>query len=313
MMANVLALTGDMSREEWLGLRRRGIGGSDAAAVAGLSPWRSALDIFYDKINEFPVQEIEESEKLYWGTILESVVADEFSRRTGLKIRRRNAILQHSEYPFMIGDIDRLIIDKERGNGVLEVKTTSEFMAKEWEDDLVPDHYYVQLQHYLAVTGLTYGYFAVLIGGQRLVIKRVNRDEEVIQSLIKIESDFWKLVEERRPPDVDGSEAARKALQALFPKSNEKTVKLPDEASQWIKMYEDSAREEKAARERKEKAANHLKMMLQENEVGVIGERKVTWKTVVSRQLDRKALKAEMPDIYDRYNKPVETRRFQIF
>lgn len=312
-MAKVLASTRDMPREKWLSLRRLGIGGSDAAAVAGLSPWRTALDVFVDKTADIQFESVEpENERLYWGSLLESVVAEEFGRRTGLKIRRRNAILQHPKYPWMIGDVDRLIIDQERGPGVLEVKTTSEYMAKEWEEDLIPDHYYVQLQHYLAVTGHSYGFFAVLIGGQRMIIKEVERDDEVIQSLVKIEADFWKLVEARTPPAVDGSEAAKRALQAAFPKSNQKSIELPDEARFWVKQYEQAAQAEKEAGRQKEEAANHLKMMLGENEIGIVGDRKVVWKTVVSKSLDRQALKAEMPDIFERYTKPSETRRFQI-
>ncbi|AVX21629.1 putative phage-type endonuclease [Carboxydocella sporoproducens DSM 16521] len=311
MIAHCLAKTKEIDRDQWLEYRKRGIGGSDAAAIAGLNKWKSPVTVWLEKTGQ--IEPEESSEAAYWGSILEDIIAKEFSLRTGLKVQRKNAILQHPEYPFMIGNIDRLIIDKKHGNGILECKTTGEYNKGDWEGDKIPDHYLIQVQHYLAVTGLQYAYIAVLIGGNKFQYKLVPRDEEIIQYLIKIESDFWKLVESRTPPEMDGSQASADLLDILYPNSlPDSRIELPPDAEKLITEYEEAAAEEKAAAERKEAAANKLKAMLGDYEVGFIGKRKVTWKTVTSARLDTKRLKAEMPDIYSQYCTESVMRRFSI-
>ncbi|MFB5193169.1 YqaJ viral recombinase family nuclease [Alicyclobacillus fastidiosus] len=312
MTAQVLVSTREMDRAEWLLWRRKGIGGSDASAVAGFNPWRTVLEVFYDKINLFPIEIKEQNERMYWGNLLEDIVAKEFTIRTGLKVRKRNAMLQHPEHSFMIGDVDREIIDKKRGKGILEVKTTDAFNRKEWEGDRIPDHYYIQLQHYLAVTGYSYGYFAVLIGGNKFIYREIDRDDEFIESLIKIESEFWQLIENRTPPEVDSSKSATNVLNSLYPRSVKNEIALPSEAKFLVMQYDKALQDENDAKKRKEEAANKLKSMLGENEVGVIGDRKVTWKTSTSSRCDTTALKAEMPDIYKQFLKSSESRRFSV-
>ncbi|NPV52174.1 MAG: hypothetical protein HPY71_01470 [Firmicutes bacterium] len=300
-----------MDRVTWLQERRKGIGGSDVAAIAGLSKWKSPVEVYLEKVGEAP--EEEQSEAAYWGTILEDIMAREFQLMTGLKVQRRNAILQHSEYPWMIANLDRVIVDKERGRGVLECKTASEWLRSEWEGDKVPDAYMIQVQHYLAVTGYQYAYIAALIGGNKFIYKEIKRDEEVINYLIKIERDFWQLVESRTPPEMDGSEASSKLLDMLYPEAEKGAeIRLPMEAEDLIAEYEQARAEEQAAAERKEAVANKLKALLGTNEIGVVGDRKVTWKMVTSSRLDTKTLKTECPDIYAKYARESQTRRFMI-
>ena len=187
-MSRVLKyITPDMSRLEWLQLRQKGIGGSDAAAIFGMSRWKSPIDIWLSKTIEIE-EEDEQSEAAYWGTVLEDVVAKEFAERTGLKVRRRNAMLQHDEHDFMIADIDREIVGQKVG---LECKTASAYKKEEWADDEIPVEYLIQCQHYMAVTGYEAWWIAVLVGGNTFIYKKIDRDEEFIEMLIKAEMDFW--------------------------------------------------------------------------------------------------------------------------
>src|SRR5690606_30783967 len=127
----------------------------------------------------------------------------EFSLRTGLKVRRRNAILQHQQYEWMIANIDREVVGVREG---LECKTTSAFNAGEWKNDEIPAPYIVQCQHYMAVTGYSAWWIAVLIGGNKFVYKRIERDDELIEQLIELEKDFWENhVMKNVPPEMDGS------------------------------------------------------------------------------------------------------------
>lgn len=307
MGAVVLASTKEMDKAAWLEARRRGIGGSDAAAVAGVSRWRSPVEVWLDKTGQLADQAAD-SEAAYWGKVLEDVVADEFTRRTGKKLRRRNAILVHPEHPFMIANVDRVVVGEEAG---LEVKTTGAFNAREW-DRGIPDEYLLQCQHYMAVTGYPLWYVAVLVGGNHFEHKPVKRDEEIIRYLVRIESEFWKLVETQTPPPLDGSASSARVLEIRYPESDGSVIELPPTAEELISEFRDAADAEKAAAERKEAAANRLKGMLGKAEVGLCGGHRVTWKTMTSARLDTKALKAERPEVYDEFARESTTRRFQI-
>lgn len=307
----VLTSTISMSREEWLQARKMGIGGSDAAAIAGLNPWRSPLAVYLDKVEELPDTD-NGNEAMYWGTVLEDVVAKEFSTRTGFRIQRRNAMLQHPEHPFMLANVDRFVFNEKKQKGILEVKTTGAFNLS-WDDDNLPDYVALQVHHYLAVTGLSYAYVAVLIGGQQYRHHLIERDQEVIDYLIKIESDFWKLVESKTPPEADGSESSTEALNLLYkdpvPGSE---VDLPPTAYDLIQAFEDAKQKESQYKILKDEASNKIKAILGDNEVGHLGERLVTWRPVSTNRLDGKLLQEEHPSIYERYLKTTISRRFAV-
>lgn len=265
-----------LDREEWLKIRQTGIGGSDAAAVAGLSRFRSPLQVYMEKLGLTEPQE--ETEAMYWGKKLEDLVAEEFSLRTGMKLRRRNETLRHKDYPWMIAHVDRLIVGKDEG---LECKTSGAYKADEWEGDEIPWEYAIQCHHYMAVTGYSAWWIAVLIGGNKFLYKRIERDEEIIANLIKIESDFWNNhVVKRIPPDPDGSETSTEFVKSLYPKSNGKALDLPSETAKWIEQYHEALEAEKEARERKNEAQNRLQMLLGEYEIGRFKDWVVEWKTV---------------------------------
>lgn len=292
--------TAAMTREDWLQERRRGIGGSEAAAILGLSPWATPLDVYLDKIGEG--EDVEETEAMYFGTILEGVVADEFSRRTGLKVRRRNALLTHPDYPWMIANIDRMVV----GGGLLECKTCNAFNP--W-NGVVPEHYQIQVQHYLAVTGQPFGYIAVLCGGQRFEWAKLERDEAMIQVIIDYEQHFWENhVLKRIPPEPTEHDDMGK----VYPVSKPTEIELPATAESLILTYEQARAEEAEAKTKKDRAANRLKALLGDNEAGRWGDRRITWKTVNSSRFDSKRFSKEHEDLYGQYLSESTSRRFGI-
>ncbi len=309
MQAEVLVPTLGMARTEWLELRRRGIGGSDAAAILGLNPWKTAMDVWLEKTGEFTEDEEPGNEKMYWGNVLEDIVAREFAARTGLKVRRRNAILKHKGYPFMIANVDRLVIGHKAG---LECKTAGQYSADDWAMG-VPDYYIPQVQHYMAVTGYKAWYVAVLIGGQEFRSYKITRDGQFIRELIEAESEFWNMVETRTPPPIDGTKASTELIKRLYPEAEKgKEVELPFEAFELIQQYERACEEEKRIQLIKDEAVNKLKDMLGTAEKGSIHGRTVIWQNVVSKRLDTKALQKEYPDIYERFVQESIYRRFSI-
>lgn len=309
MQALRVVSTTDLERDDWLQVRRQGLGGSDIAAIAGLNPWKSPMAVYLDKINELPEQP--DNERMYWGRVLEDVVAREFQSRTSHRVQRVNAVLQHPKYHMLLANIDRKVFDG-KGNGVLEIKTTGAWNAKEWEEK-VPDWVMVQLQHYLGVTGLRHGYVAALIGGNQYIQYEIPRDDEVIGYLQKIALDFWKLVENKTPPEIDGSQASADVLDMLYPQSAKgQEVMLPSSALELIAEYEQAKADEKAAKERKDAAANKIKLLMGEGETGKVGNRVATWKSYNRTDLDSKKLKTDMPDIWERYATSSSQRRFLI-
>lgn len=308
MSAQVLVSTRDMGRDEWLQWRRRGIGGSDAAAIAGLSPWKSPVAVWLEKTGQ--VEPEEPGEAAYWGAVLEDVVAREFSIRTGLKVRRRNAILRHPQYEWMLANVDRMIVGQEAG---LECKTTGEYMKDEWKDDEVPAPYLLQVQHYMAVTGFKEWWFAVLVGGNKFIYKKVERDDELIEQLIQIERDFWENhVLKNVPPEMDGSAASTALLNRMYPEAKLPTIDLPSKAKEIVEELEGIKSDIKVLEERKSECENKLKQLLGEHESGRINDVVISWKNVKTNRIDTERLKREKPEVYEQYLKPVSYRRFGI-
>lgn len=214
-----LVETKSLSREDWLEVRKNGIGGSDAAAAVGLSPYMSPLELWLTKTGRdanLPRPDPQDtSEPIYWGTLLEPIVAASYTKQTGNKVRRVNAVLQHPTIPFMLANVDREVVgccDVQ----LLECKTAGEFGARLWRDG-VPEYVQLQVQHQLAVTGRQAADVAVLICGQKLEVHRVARDDALIARLIELEAAFWRFVETDTPPPADGSDSADRALRCLYP------------------------------------------------------------------------------------------------
>lgn len=309
-MENILVKTKDLDRSQWLQWRKKGIGGSDVGAICGINKYKSPIAVYLDKIGELP-DEDQQSESAYWGTILEDMVAKEFEIRTGKKVRRKNAMLRHPEYPWMMANVDRLVVGER---ALLECKTTSAYMNSEWIDDKVPESYILQCQHYMAVMGFEKCYIAVLVGGNNFVWKLIERDEEIIQYLIDIEKNFWiNHVEKRVPPEIDGSEASSEILKILYPEALEGSEVLLDyEAGELVQKRVELKEQEKELKDQLNEVENKLKAKLGKNETGKVDNFKITWKTVNSSKLDTKALKENHLDIYEKYCKVSSYRKFDI-
>ena len=224
-----LVKTQDLSRDDWLAVRRTGIGGSDAAAAVGLSPYISPLELWLDKTGRADglarPDPDDTASPTYWGTLLEPIVAAVYTKQTGNRVRRINAVLRHPSVPFMLANIDREVVGA-RDVQILECKTAGEHGARLWRDG-VPEYVELQVQHQLAVTGRTAAHVAVLLCGQALEVFRVERDDALIARLIELEARFWGYVDTDSPPPADGSESADRALRHLYP-GNGGTVDFTD-------------------------------------------------------------------------------------
>lgn len=308
MNANILVETDGLSREEWLRYRKQGIGGSDVAAILGISKWNSAISLWLNKTNQTE-DDTQENEAMEWGTIMEPVIRNHFAKVTGKTVVEVHAMLQHPEYPFMLADIDGLTEDEDGNPAILEIKTASEYKRSEWEDG-VPTYYKTQALHYLIVTGVKKAYVAVLIGGNAFRVYEVDADEEIQQMLIAVEKEFWNKVQNMIRPEMDGSDAAKNLLDNIYHGGIEDEIILPDDAVEWVDAYFEASVEEDNAKAKKQDAANHIKEFMGDYDKAKCYDHSISWKKVTSERLDTKALKENEPELYQKYVKSSTSRRF---
>lgn len=229
-----LVSTQAMPRETWLDVRKQGIGASDAAAAVGISPYQSPLELWLIKTgrdSDMPKPNPDdESSPMYWGNILEPIVAQHYTKRTGNKVRKVNAVLQHpdTDKHWMLANLDYTVTHNSDVQ-ILECKTAGEWGAKHWRDG-VPEYVQCQVQHQLAVTGKQAADVCVLLCGQEIKIYRIERDEALIEKLIALERQFWHCVETDTPPPVDGSDSSCRALKYLYPNDSGDVLDLTEDS-----------------------------------------------------------------------------------
>lgn len=313
-----LVSTKDLSREDWLDVRKRGIGSSDSSAAIGLNPYKSQLELWLEKTNRDqglakPNQD-DDSTPVFWGVVLEPVVASQYQRRTGNKVRKVNAVLQHPEFPWMLANIDREVIGSAEVQ-TLECKTAGINGAKLWREG-VPKYVEVQVMHQLAVTGKQAADVAVLLGGQQLEVYRIERDEFLIQNLIELERQFWHYVETDTPPPADGSDSADMALRLLYPEDSGVVLDFSQDQT----LTEAYIQLKQVRQSLSELSTNEsiLKQRLQESmgtaSKAVFAEGSITWKKAKDGSaVDVDALFKARPDLKTQYqvSKP-GSRRFLV-
>lgn len=306
----IVVKTADLSREEWLKYRTKGIGGSDVSIIAGINPFKSVHQLWLEKTGQKEPEQTD-SDYAHFGTLLEPIVRREFTARTGIKVRQKHMLLQSEEYPFMFADLDGVI--NENGEmAIFEAKTASAYKQEVWEEG-VPAPYILQVQHYMAVTGAKRTYIAALVGGNHFFYHVVERDGEMLGKIIAMEKYFWEThVLGGVEPVPDGSDATTNYFNSKFSNSNGLTIELPEEALSVCDEYDRLSEELKRVETAKNAAANQLKSYLKEAETGIVGDRKVTWKQISKSTVDTKRLQSENPDVYRSYLRDSSYRRLSV-
>lgn len=307
-MAKIFTNTKGMSRDKWVEMRRHGIGGSDAAAIIGLDKYTTPYSVWADKKGLLP--EKEDTEAMRLGRDLEEYVAMRFEEETGKKVRRKNAILQHEDFPFMLANIDREVVGEKAG---LECKTTSILNTKMFKNGEFPEKYYAQCVHYLAVTGYDRWYLAVLVLGEGFYVYTLERDEEEIAALINAESTFWNVhVIADVPPAVDGLAPTTNAMDSVFKgKDDDEVIHLnvSDILRSYMEVKETIARFEHI----KELYEQQLKGELGDFQQGVCGDWDITWKCRTRRTFDAKRFAEDNPNLdLSKYYKESAYRAFGV-
>lgn len=295
------------NRDEWKELRSHYIGGSDAAAVVGLNRFSSPYSLWAEKTGK--VQGFEGSLATEVGTYLEEFVAQKFAAETGKKVRKCNYSMVNSLYPFAIANIDREIIGEDAG---LEIKTTDTLNLKLFKNGEYPANYYCQCVHYMAVTGKSRWYLAVLIGNREFKTFTIERDQAEIDALMQSEAEFWKLVETDTPPAVDGTKATTDAITEAYDTSDNTEVDL-SAFNASLMQYQLLRNRIKELEADAQEQLNAVKSFMGSSGSGRSDNFRISWKTQSKRYFDSKRFAEENPDIdIDDYYNTTTSRVFRV-
>jgi len=290
--------------------RRLGIGGSDAAAICGLSKYKTPLQVYYEKVDHG--YEVPQNDAMYWGNAHESTVAREYSKRTGKELIFPQQTFIHNDFDFIRGNIDGKIRDE---NALLECKTTEAYDLSEWGEpgtDEFPTEYILQCAHYSMIAGADYVDLAVLIGLSDFRIYRYTRNEKIESNLLEQEKAFWEEhVLKQIPPEPITLEDVKLRWKThdenMFIASN-----VPvDEAIEALKKVREDIKDKEGFKEDLElfikKYMQHCEGI--KNDSGKI---LATWKTQETNRLDTNLLKIAEPEIFKKYTKKSSSRVFLL-
>ena len=318
-----IAKINGLSREKWLEIRRRYIGGSDAAAIVSLNDYSTPYTVWADKTGRLP--EKPDSEAMRQGRDLEQYVAERFTDKTGKKLRRSPYMWGNTEYPFASVNIDREVIGE---NALFEAKTTSLLNLRKFKNGEFPTNYYVQCVHGMAVMEYEKAYLAVLVLNQGFMVYQITRrqddrvpdwcsgsvyvSDDEIQALMDAEREFWQFVQSDTPPAFSGTQADTAALSAIYAGGRTERVELFGRES-LIHQYRSLKERVKALETELDRCAQTLKGDLGDSEEGQAGSYLVSWKPQSRRTFDVKAFAADHPDIdLESYFKTSSFRKFDI-
>lgn len=288
-----------MNRDQWLIERKSGVGGSDVAPILGLSPFKTAFEVWLDKTKaELADDGMEELERIQFGRLMEDIIAREYARREGVKVRRRHELVRHSRYPWMIASPDRLIEGKRCG---LECKNVDAmaFRLGDWGEpgtDQAPDEYVLQCQHYMIVLDYPVWHLAACVGGNRLVTFVIERDAELAEMLIEAEHAFWQCVEARREPAIDYEHPTTEGvLRRLYSGTNGETTYLGEDIAHWHHVKEQADDIVKQYHGVSQVARNHILEAMGSASIGMLSDGSAYRRKVV----DRKAYAVEAATYVD--------------
>ncbi|WP_432764140.1 YqaJ viral recombinase family protein [Hungatella hathewayi] len=332
----VLVETAELSRSEWLAYRRRGIGGSDVASIFGISPFRTARDLYFDKLDIASVEEDEGNwVAMEMGNLLEPLVAKIFAKKTGYKVYQIKKMFYHPLYHFMLADVDYFVELPDGTTAILEIKTTN-YNARDhwWLDGMetVPAYYESQGRHYMAVTDIDRVFFCCLYGNneEEVIIREIRRDYAYEEEMIFLEQEFWeKHVLAKSPPPYweRGDlimESARRHFGAADPNATavELNATMTAKLMRYLQLQEEKKNEEVHSKQI-EKELQRLKGMLvaemgtsctavcKRGEVSYT----ITYNPVRKTVIDKDGLlrlKLQHPDIYEQFVSVSESRRFNV-
>ncbi|WP_229879215.1 YqaJ viral recombinase family nuclease [Streptomyces echinoruber] len=303
-----LLLPADASEEQWHEARRGGIGGSDVAAILGLDKYRGPRHVFEAKHGRPVEPDAELSEYAEIGQEIEQFVSYLFTKRTGIPAVPTPGTLVHVEHEWMRANVDRYALDPQTGEVVapVELKNRSEYQIDEWEDG-VPDGPALQAHWYMAVGGWPYAWVAALVGGNKLRCHRLERDDELIETLIDVCGKWYQRhVVEGYPPPADGLEATKNLLGRLWEVKPNEIVEVPRDKAVKLRRRRASLIEQiKALDAERTTVENEMRLINEAAEIAKV-DGKIAWSNKQNGTFAEKRFREQHPDVAALYTTTVE-------
>lgn len=257
-----------MCQDCYMKMRQTFIGGSDIAAILGVSRWKTPLQVWSEKTGRIKPEDLSGVEAVQLGIELEEFVAKKFEKATGKKVRKAPQRYIHPDYPHFACQVDRLITGTD---DLLEVKTCSAWKAREWEGEDIPNEYIIQVLWQLFITGRKDGYIAVLIGGQMFKWKKVEYDPNLVSKMVETAEKFWDMVVEDIPPMA--GEDDRELLLKLYPEQKtDEMIQAIQEMEVEIARLQELKGHIKELGDQKTEIENKLRQVIGDN-LGIITEK----------------------------------------
>lgn len=308
----------DEDEAAWLANRTKGIGGSDIGAICGVSPFTSARQIYFNKTGQFDETvkpNAPAKERMLWGHLLEPIVANEFARRNDKKLIEVGATFAHKDYPWMLANVDRLIVDDNGAPyGILECKTTSEYNNDEWESGDILLSYVYQLNWYMNILDLKYGAFACLVGGNKFYSYEVFRNDELINdTLIPAAKSFWfDNVLALKEPELQAVDKEYVNSTYTQAEKNSEIVLEDDNMNELARVVMDCKTNIKRLTATMEEAQNRIKDKLKDHEIGYCRDYTVKWSNRTQTRVDTETLKKNFPEVYEQCKTQINFRVFTV-
>lgn len=300
--------TKNLSHNEWLRLRKTGIGGSDVGAICGVNKYSSPVKIYQDKTTDTITEINNEATRI--GHDLEDYCARRFMEETGLKVRKSNFMFRSTEHPFMLADVDRLVIGEDAG---LECKTTNILNASQWKNGQIPISYVMQCYHYMYCTGRKTWYIACVILGKEFVYRKLTWNDDIINNIVSIEYDFWQNnVLKGIMPEPDGSSSSDNIISSMFPTAENKDVIKLTGFDEKLSKRDSLISEISQLEKEKKKIEQEIQIKMEDSEFAENDTHRIKWSNVETVRLDTQRLHKELPNIYNQFLKKTVSRRFQI-
>ncbi len=283
------------------------IGGSDIAAIIGVSKYKTPLQLWAEKKG---LLKTKLTEAMELGTELEEFVAQKFTKTTGIKVRREAKMLKHPKYPYLVGHIDRRVKGK---NEILECKTTSAWKAKEWENGDIPEDYILQVNWYLGLKGWNKGYIACLIGGQKFVWQTINFDKELYEFCVKKAIEFYEEYLQKDMPPIAVADD-NPILPEIYPDKNEEAQlpeELKEELDNLLERREELTVEIKKYEKEKGDVDARIKQIIGTSSAVYTDRWKVYWKESTKKSIDTQKLLED--GLYDNYTKISKFRALRVY
>lgn len=293
----------DAAREQFLLDRKTGIGGSDIAAIMGLNPWRSALDVYNDKIST--TIELIDSPQLSRGRKLEKYILEEYTDHTGQELEVDLPMMRDKEYPFLIGHSDAKIKDK---NILVEAKSVGSSSSL-WQN-IIPPYYKTQVAHYAAIADCEFVDVPVLFDRWEYAQYTYYRDESYEKTLRTAAIDFWhNHVLKQVPPEPQNMDGLKK----LYPRANAKAIQADDSLKTAIADLNKLVMDQKTVDMKINNVKSHIMRCMEDNETieDEHGKSMILWRNSTRKVFDLNGFKESNPELHEQYVKNTVCRMFR--